>query len=566
MNTYIAAVVDELYELGIRDIVISPGARSTPLSMWFCEHKFDTYLQIDERCAGFFALGIAKEKNVPVVLVCTSGSALAHYLPAIIEASHARLPLIILSADRPYELQYVGAPQTMNQNQIFGNFTKYYQELSIPSSNENSTIQDFRNARIIMQKAYIQCECAPKGVVHINVPLRDPLTPNLDKNAFSLGRFTPAFSLQKSLSHFLFSEAGFVGFAERARLTTLSSKKGLIICGTDSAVPYHEEIIRMAENLKAPILADPLSGLRSFNSSTIIDSYDSFLKEDSVKKELIPDYILLFGQAPVSKRLYQFLALHHEIECFQISESPEYRNPALSTNTFILGDAKSFIQQIKAINTDDEYLKKWQSYQTSMREKLNSAKQETLLFEGKIIQILQENIPKESRLLAANSMSIRDIDYFWQAKKQDIKIMGNRGVNGIDGTISTAFGIATNKKPTILLTGDLAFFHDMNGLLIGKTHNLNLIIILMNNNGGGIFQYLPQHNAKHFDYLFSTPHGMDFQGLEQIYNLNYTKIDSYQLFTESLTNALAQKTNVHIIEVPISMQTSKELHDIYTQV
>lgn len=187
MNEYIAAAVDELYLLGIRDIVISPGSRSTTLSMLFCEHKFNVYLNIDERSAGFFALGIAKEKKCPVVLVCTSGSAVAHYLPAMTEAKQSRIPIIILSADRPPELQNVGAPQTINQKNILGEFVNYFEELSIPRQ------EDFVYPRIVMQKAYLKCLALPRGPVQINIPLREPLVPDLLSLNFEEGRFKNQF-------------------------------------------------------------------------------------------------------------------------------------------------------------------------------------------------------------------------------------------------------------------------------------------------------------------------------------------------------------------------------------
>jgi len=547
MNEYVAAVVDELYELGIREVVLSPGSRSTPLSMLFCEYsKYKVFLNIDERSAAFFALGIAKEHQRPVVLVCTSGSAAAHYLPAVIEAKYSRIPLMILTADRPPELQNVGAPQTINQNRLFGAFTNYYEELAIPDTQNQYTYP-----RVVMQKAYLKCCKTPNGPVHINIPIREPLVPEMNKEYFQYG---------KKLRPYQFS----VGLVQvDYNLTHIHEKKGIIVCGADPLCACLKEIIELGERLKSPILADPLSNLRSCSCDAIIDSYDAFLKDSTVREMLRPDYILLFGQTPISKRLQQFIAQSENVECYQIDEAAEYRNPSLLTTQYIQTNTKIFIQRIKCCNEDSGYLKLWQSQQRKMRTKLETVLNEEILFEGKIVRMLQNMMPYDSRLVVANSMSIRDVDYFWKAKEQAVKILCNRGTNGIDGTISTALGVSTSGRPTILITGDLAFFHDLNGLLIGKTHALNLVIILLNNDGGGIFQYLPQKGKKHFEYLFTTSHGMDFQAVQKLYRVVYHKTDSYIDFEQNFLDSI-EKTGITIIEVNTDRERSQKLHEKYT--
>lgn len=547
MNEYIAAAVDELYELGVREVVISPGSRSTPLAMLFCEHSFKVYVNIDERSAAFFALGIAKEFKRPVVLVCTSGSAVAHYFPAVIEAKHSRVPLIILTADRPSELQRVGAPQTIDQNKLYGDFLKYYEELAIP---EEKLLYTY--PRMVMRKAYLYCQGIPKGPVQINIPLREPLVPELKEKYFQAGRDKKAFQFLSGKYEVEFDYSCFYG------------KKVIIAAGGDASSNYGEEIISLGEKLKAPVLADPLSNIRSYKNKVIVDSYDAFLKDKAVRKMLQPDYILLFGQPPVSKRLQQFIKENESSECLQIDTALEYRNPSLTTTKYIQADAKKFAMQINYTSSDEEYLGAWQKLQRDMREKLERAREEEILFEGKIVQLTQDIMPENSRLVAANSMSIRDLDYFWKAENKAVKLLCNRGVNGIDGTISTALGVSTAGYPTVLLTGDLAFFHDMNGLLLGKTHGLNLVIILINNDGGGIFQYLPQKGSKHFDYLFKTPHGMDFQGVQALYGVGYHKVTDYENYKSSLEKALSSK-GISIIEVDTEMDISYELHEKYTR-
>jgi len=547
MTNYIAALVDELHQLGVREVVISPGSRSTPLSILFCEHDFNIFINVDERSAAFFALGIAKEQARPVVLVCTSGTAVANYLPAIVEAKYSGVPLIVLTADRPPELRNVGAPQTIDQNMIFGNFTKYYEELALPEESESM----YRYVRVVMQKSFASAMSKEYGVIHINVPIRDPLIPDLSKLDFTVGCSKNKFEYiqgekQVSLDN-----------------SILKNKNGIIICGGDAYSNYHKEVIEMGELLKAPILADPISNMRNYSNNIIIDSYDAFLKNDDIKRELEPEFIIHIGQVPVSKRLQQFLTMHQDILYIQVGESFKYCNPSLSTKRFIATSPKLFAESICTENSNREYLDKWLRYQKQMREKLKRVKDEEHLFEGKLIQNLQSMLPAKSRLVVANSMAIRDMDYFFEARNQNVKVLCNRGANGIDGTVSTALGISTSNHPTVLLTGDLAFFHDLNGLLIGKTHKLNLIILLLNNDGGGIFRYLPQSKENHFEHLFLTPQGINFEGVKTLYNTIYFEAKDYNSFEECLNEALTLE-GIKLIEVKIDSELSKKLHDKYT--
>lgn len=547
MTNYIAALVDELYQLGVREVVISPGSRSTPLSLLFCEHDFKIFMNIDERSAGFFALGIAKEWERPVVLVCTSGSAVANYLPAIVEAKYSRVPLIVLTADRPHELRNVGAPQSIDQNKIFNDYIKYYEELALPEEKENM----YRYVRVVMQKAYASAMSKEYGVVHINVPIRDPLIPDLDKLDFATERQKDKFEYMKGENCFLFD------------YSILKNKNGIIICGGDAYSSYHKEVLELGERLKVPILADPISNLRNYSGDIIIDSYDAFLKSDIIKKELKPEFIIHFGQVPVSKRLQQFLSMHQDVLYIQVDETFEYRNPSLSTKKYIVSSPRLFAESICFQNSNSEYLSKWLNYQKQMRKQLSGAKEELNLFEGKVIQKIQDMLPEESRLVVSNSMSIRDMDYFFESRNQNIKVLCNRGANGIDGIVSTALGVSTSNKPTVLLTGDLSFYYDLNGLLVGKTHNLNLTIILLNNDGGGIFRYLPQSKEKHFNYLFLTPHGMNFEGIKTLYGVTYYEAMDYQSFEKAFNESLTLE-GIKLIEVKIDSELSKKIHDKYT--
>ena len=219
---------------------------------------------------------------------------------------------------------------------------------------------------------------------------------------------------------------------------------------------------------------------------------------------------------------------------------------------------------VSAQNTiaDIEYVNAWKRIESNSREQLDKVQEEPTLFEGRTIHMLQHMMPHEGQILVANSMSIRDMDYFWASGRSQARVYGNRGTNGIDGTVSTALGISTNGKPTVMVTGDLSFFHDLNGLAIGKTHGMNLTIILHNNDGGGIFQYLPQKGTDDFDYLFNTPQGIDYSGLATMYGLGYVKVTTNAELESAMKQYIGTE-GIHIIEVPTSKEISRELHRVY---
>jgi 2-succinyl-5-enolpyruvyl-6-hydroxy-3-cyclohexene-1-carboxylic-acid synthase len=603
MNEYIASLVDELHQLGVRHAVFSPGSRSTTLAMLFQSHGgFHTYMNIDERSAGFMALGIAKAQGEPAVLVCTSGSALTHYGPSVVEAKHSGVPMIILSADRPYTLQQVGAPQTIDQQKYFGSAVNYYEELSVPSESHYYTYP-----RQVARRAYLKANDHKLGPVHINVPLFEPLVPNCEETYFKQGRSEKPFRIVKH--------------QDIVSLVSLLVGKRVLILGGPS-VTNPKAVVDFAERIGAVVIGDPLSNLRQYEG--VISTYDAFLAHHERWEELRPDVVIQLGQIPVSKRIQQWMATLVDIDYITVSPNAEVVNPSLTTTIHVMASVDVFLTElyrglfvvpelstsigdkkqnllnisnvegsnvstasyelgaeqenidtneehrvehgrvVSAQNTiaDIEYVKAWQRIESDSRQQLDKVQEEPTLFEARTIHMLQHMMPYEGQILVANSMSIRDMDYFWATGRSQARVYGNRGTNGIDGTVSTALGLSTNGKPTVMVTGDLSFFHDLNGLAIGKTHGMNLTIILHNNNGGGIFQYLPQKGTDDFDYLFNTPQGIDYSGLATMYGLDYVKV---------MTNAeleLAMKQyigteGIHIIEVPTSKEISRELHKVY---
>ena len=615
MNEYIAALVDEFYQLGVRHAVFSPGSRSTTMAMLFTEYEgFETYMNIDERSASFMALGIAKAHIEPTVLVCTSGSAVAHYLPAILEAQYSGVPLIVLSADRPHTLLHVGAPQTVDQQKIFGTAVNYYEELAVPQEDHY-----YSYPRQVARKAYMKAMDTKKGPVHINVPLFEPLVPELDRKHFESGRspykvFKPnygdVFSCQNrgnsTSNSSNVSKASNIRNVSYTKITTDNNtnnsnnsnpllaqyKKVLILAGPQIDVNEVESIRSFAENLQAPILADPLSNVRRYHktdaiddnhefainrsndidmiqkkhfSDVVISTYDAFLADKDLWPVLKPDCVIQFGQIVVSKRVQQMVASWDEVEYIEVNPTMDSMNPTGKTTIHMQASIDMFTHLYAVKNESNAYLDRWQSLEVAGKAQLSTAIEEPSCFEGRTIRELQQHIPDNSQVLVANSMTIRDFDYFWFSGESDAVLYGNRGVNGIDGTVSTALGLATNGLPTYLVTGDLSLFHDLNGLAVAKTHNLNLTIILHNNDGGGIFEYLPQKGTKHFDYLFSTSQGLDYSGAAKLYGCGYTKITH----PDELSSVLAKvstESGVHIIEIPTNREYSRQLHKKYTKV
>lgn len=575
MNEYIAALVDEFYQLGVRHAVFSPGSRSTTMAMLFTEHEgFETYMNIDERSASFMALGIAKAHKEPTVLVCTSGSAVAHYLPAILEAQYSGVPLIVLSADRPHTLLHVGAPQTVDQQKIFGTAVNYYEELAVPQEAHYYTYP-----RQVARKAYMKAMDTKKGPVHINVPLFEPLVPELSRNHFEAGRSSfkvvkPNYSSvfgcgnRNNLPHINNAIDIAYGNDSTKEINDLLERyeRILILAGPQIDIDEANTIRSFGEALQAPILADPLSNVRGCNTSdVVISTYDTLLAGQALWHELKPDCVIQFGQIVVSKRVQQMIASWTDVEYIEVNPTMDSMNPTGKTTIHMQASIDVFTHLYGKNNNSDTYLNIWRRLDQAGKKQLNLAIDEPHCFEGRTIRELQKQIPEDGQILVANSMTIRDFDYFWFSGESKAVLYGNRGVNGIDGTISTALGLAANGRPTYLVTGDLSLFHDLNGLAVAKTHNLNLTIILHNNDGGGIFEYLPQKGTKHFDYLFSTSQGLDYSGAAKLYGCSYTKIFN----PDELGSVLAkidQESGVHIIEIPTNREYSRELHKKYTKV
>ncbi|RYL92118.1 2-succinyl-5-enolpyruvyl-6-hydroxy-3-cyclohexene-1-carboxylic-acid synthase [Sporolactobacillus sp. THM7-4] len=555
LTAYLASFVDELVESGVKAAVVSPGSRSTPLAMLMAEHPgIRVYLDVDERSAGFLALGLAKATYKPVAMVCTSGTATANYYPAIVEAYYSRVPLVVLTADRPYELQDVGAPQTIHQAGMYGNHVKRFVEIDIPE-NDRRLVQ---HTRTVCARAVAAAASLPKGPVHLNFPIREPLVPNLKKAGHFRRTDHPAVRV--------YSGTPALSGEERRRVAEAirGAEKGVIICGEMDSEGAEESVVRFAERIGFPVLADPLSQLRRGDHSftNIIECYDSFLKDERVSSFLHPDLMIRFGAMPVSKPLMLWMK-REKARHIVVDGGSGWRDPAGTATEMIHSEEERFCEDMMALlpeNPEHSWLESWIRINQATKSVLMTIRDETVLNEEKTFLLLNDLMPDQSHLFVGNSMPIRELDTFFFTGKQKVKIFANRGANGIDGVVSTAVAVSLVREKTVLAIGDLSFFHDMNGLLAAKLHKSNLTIVLINNDGGGIFSFLAQASEKtYFETLFGTPHGLDFSHVAHLYGADYQKVINGDEFKAAITRSF-EISGLKIIEVPTRREDNVKKH------
>lgn len=558
LTRYVANFVDELSKSGLTDVVISPGSRSTPLAMTFAEHPdIKEWVVLDERSAAFFGLGLAKQTKRPVALVCSSGTAAANYFPAIVEAHQSRVPLIALTADRPHELRDVGAPQAIDQIKIFGSYVKDFHEMALPESTEDM----LKYAQTRAARAIHQAISGNAGPIHLNFPFREPLVPDFSLEHVWGDPIREPYTIWHDGKKKL-SEEFIKHLAERFT----SAKKGVIVCGPQVEQDLAEAVALLAESYGIPILADPLSQIRSGTHSTknVIEGYDAFLRGGKIRQSLKPEYIIRFGAMPVSKAFLFYVKENQDISQFVIEEEMGYREPVGNPTEFIYTDPISFCSDLVEANThlyadETEWLQKWKTLNEIAKHHLSNASDEELT-EGEAVKKLMEVIPNHSSLYVGNSMAIRDVDTFFMTGDKRLSILANRGANGIDGMVSSGVGAAASGKPVTLLLGDLSFYHDMNGLLAAKHYNLNITILVVNNNGGGIFSFLPQSaNEKHFEALFGTPLNLDFEKAIDMYQGSYRNPQSPAELKEALLESY-NEDGLSVVEVKTDRQENLLWH------
>jgi len=558
VNTLWSSVlVETLSCLGVTTAVICPGSRSSPLTVAFAKHPAIEAIPIlDERSAAFFALGRGKITGMPTALVCTSGTAGANFYPAVIEARESGVPLLVLTADRPPALRHCHSGQTIDQQRLYGNYPTWQAELALPSAE----MAALRYLRQTLVQAVARSRFPLAGAVHLNCPFCDPLAPieqdSLEPTASDFQGFfshlvppvTP--SLQQPLPWSIWQ----------------SCERGIIIAGVDQPLDpeaYCRAIAHLANCLGWVVLAEGLSPVRNYAHllPNLISTYDFILRDPEAAATLTPEMVIQIGAFPTSKTLRSWLD-QISPQSWLINDRGENLDPLhqkmtpLHTTICNLGPLPTALPALSA------YQKQWLSLEETTRSRIDHQFSETEeLIEPKIAWFLSQTLPKNTPLLIANSLPVRDVEWFWQPNQRQIYPLFNRGANGIDGTLSTALGIAHNHKSAVCLTGDLALLHDSNGFLSRHHFQGHLTIVLVNNNGGGIFEMLPIAEFPDvFEDYFATPQNIDFSKLCATYDIEHKLISNWQELSILLDPL--PKTGIRVLELHTNRKQSQQWRNI----
>ena len=566
--------VDELVRAGMRDVVVCPGSRSTPLALALRAHPgLRVRVLLDERSAGFFALGLARASGRATGVLVTSGTAAANLLPAAVEATLGRVPLVLLTADRPPELRDRGAPQAIDQVRLFGTHAKWSAELPLLDGAPETR----RHVRSVAGRAVATALAGPAGAIHLNFPFREPLVPDGDLRPREASDDEPTRPFTDVLAG-----PRTLGASEVAGLARrlAAARRGLIVAGPQADPALPAALAGLAEATGFPILADPLSGCRCgpHDRSRVVARGDLLCRPGAWRDAHAPDLVIRFGATPTSKPL---LALVEDAAPDQLVVDGDggYREPALLPTTFLHADAAITAAALAdAVATLpgpasplahawlDGWLAADHAADAALRAWLAVVEERGEAFEGAPFAHLGELLPDGAILWAGSSMPVRDLDAWLPGSARAIRPLANRGANGIDGVVSSALGAAAGVGHVALVVGDLSFLHDLNALVAARLHGLSATIVLVNNDGGGIFSFLPQAVVDapgvglpaHYEELFGTPHGVELGPIVGALGAVHRPVEA-----RGLRAALAESlvaTGVNVLELRTERARNVELH------
>lgn len=539
-----SVLVETLVRSGVKHAVISPGSRSTPLTIALARHPGIVATPVlDERSAAFFALGLAKQSGVPAVLVCTSGTAGANYFPAVIEAHESGVPLLVITADRPPELRSCNSGQTIDQQKLFGGYVRHYHELSVPAADTGL----LRYLRQTTMDAVARTLAGGRGPVHLNAPFRDPLPPISDGGIAEkavAGIDWPRFFAQVTSPR---KTASVLAGGELP-----AGERGLIVVGPaqpENVEEFVSAIGELARRLGWAVLAEGLSPLRGHAGRVpqLVTTYDAILRNPSNATRLRPDAVLCIGGWPTSKVLRAWLE-DADAPTWLVTDRSDNRD-ALHARTRVLPVALPVLAAvIPEAAAPSDLAREWMRRERQARAAIDARLHtEPALFETKAAWLLAQHLPEQTPLFIANSMPIRDVEYVSPPTDRALRSLCNRGANGIDGTLSTALGVAQAAgRPAVLLTGDLALLHDTNGFLLAPKFLGSLTIVLIDNRGGGIFGHLPVAQFEPpFEEFFATPQEADFARLCAAYpGVGYEALADWEAFARAISKLPARGIRV----------------------
>jgi 2-succinyl-5-enolpyruvyl-6-hydroxy-3-cyclohexene-1-carboxylate synthase len=529
-QSFAATFVDELAAQGIEYACLSPGSRSAPIAMALQRHpRIKVIVQIDERSSSFFGLGLGKATGKPAVLLCTSGTAAAEFHAAVVEASYSRTPLIVLTADRPPELRDVGANQAIDQQHLYGSAVRWFCDPGTPVDIPGAP----RMWRRLAARAVAE---AAGGPVHLNLPFREPLVPPPGQvpsaqgdaaQSITSGRILPTPAQLASLASAL----------QRAR-------RPLVVAGE---MRDGERLAPALTRLGLPVLAEPGSQLRRPETGGAVESYEALLRA-GWSLEHGPDLVIRVGGTPTSRAMNAWLAAA-AAPTFLIDPDHLWRDQDQVARYVVACDPQALLEALPPVSRTT-----WRDEWVSAGKKAGAAISATListpLHEGHIVRALASRMPDSAQVFIGSSMPIRAADSFWPLARSQQRFYGNRGASGIDGLVSTGLGIATGRSavPTILLLGDLSLYHDMNGLWAIGRHAVKATIVVCDNNGGGVFNFLPQ--AQHpdvFEEIFATPLGLDFAQVARLYGLVYSPVTERSGLEPAISDAIDKSTPTMVV-------------------
>ena len=547
VNTLWAEIfVEELAAGGVDAACISPGSRSTPLTVAFAEHPdIRVYSHLDERSSAFFALGRARRTGRPTPLVCTSGTAAANFHPAVVEANQSGVPMLLLTADRPPELTDSGANQTIDQERLYGDAVRWYRDMPEPEAQARTV----RMLRTTMARALSETVGSDPGPVHLNCRFRKPLEPTerVDEGPDSVpedwadgdelaaggrdGPFVETAQGRAALSE-----------TDRARVVDAidAAERGLLVAGPADHGGGSEGIAALADATGFPVLADPLSDCRfgsHVGTVTVCGGYDAYVGAGVVPE---PDVVVRFGASPTSKPLRHYL---RDADCrqFVVSASGDWSEATFTASDLLVADPGATAVALADDVSDGcepAWTERFRAAETAHWETVRSAL-DGEYWEGGVLADVTRLVPDPATVFVSNSMPVRDLDRFGRPRAADLTVLGNRGASGIDGITSTALGAGSaTDDPLVLVTGDLAYYHDMNGLLALGRCGVDATIVLLDNDGGGIFHMLPIEDHDTFESQFKTPHGLDFEPTGALYGLEFVRADGREQLLEAFESSV----------------------------
>lgn len=534
LTTQTFSIIDALHEYGMNELVISPGSRSTPLAIAAELHEgIKTYIHPDERGAGYFAVGLTKKRRQPVGILCTSGTAAANYTPAVSEAGLSHLPLIVLTSDRPHELKNVGAPQAIEQHNMYSNFVRYQTELPIADSHDSA--ESLINDKVLQASQYFNG--INMGPVHFNIPVREPIMPNvrrLDLFKRVQKSMTPAITVP--------------GDIEKLKGT------GLVFIGetAEDLTP----LVSVLEQGNLIAVCDPRQNLRTFVKDAIVNHDMMFSNFSENHRQYIEDnidFIIRIGEPVTSKQTNAFLK-QTAVPQYLISEFQDIKPFPVTPDETYVGTINEILPRLIA----DNFMSDAKERFTDLSKLLHKYIDEHISGfddEGRYVYDIIKETDASRTFFLSSSMPIRDFERYDTRVVHDV--FANRGANGIDGVISSALGLGT-KEPVTMLIGDVSMNHDINSLLLAKLENIDFTIIVFNNNGGNIFSYLPQYAHKpHFERLFGTPLDLNFEHAAKLYDYEYVHIEN----ANELTKEMLNKTGRQMIEIKTDREHNLESHN-----